>query len=139
MSATDAAGARRALRALAAEVHGQAVVVTTLNTAHLQTAIKRHAAQPRTNPRPRGATLEGPRLLTGTYNRSLNRRVDAGATRIIGTVGTNDVRARRLEFGGARSLAYPHFGPGLDEIAPRYIAALRAIPDAAARRTRGVV
>ena len=139
------AEAAAALARLAAEVHAQAVTVTTHHTALLETAVKRHAAQPRTNPRPRGARLEGPRLLTGTYNRSINRRVQATPVRVTGTVGTNDVRGRALEFGnnnafgrGRRTLPYPHMGPGLDDVAPRYVAALHAIPGAAARRTRGV-
>lgn len=139
---SDAADTIRAMAALAVEVHREAHAVTTHHTALLQAAVKRHAAQPRTSPRPRGPQVEGPRLLTGSYNRGINRRVIPRAQTITGTVGTNDIRGRPLEFGnpnafgrGTTTLSYPHFGPGLDEIERPYVAALRAIPVVAATRT----
>lgn len=142
---TDARSTIAALAALAAEVHREAVAVTRHHTALLQTAVKRHAAQPRTNPRPRGATVEGPRLLTGSYNRSINRRVDVTPQTVTGTVGTADVRGPALEHGnpnafgrGITTLPYPHMGPGLDETGPAYVAAAQAIPTVAAIRTSGL-
>lgn len=108
----------------------------------LQTAVKRHASQPRTNPRP-SETVEGPRLLNGDYNRSITRQTKRNASRSVSTVSTNKVQGPRLEFGfvGTDSLGrnvnarpYPHFGPGLDEIGPQFeaeIAGVLAPPDRA--------
>ena len=108
----------------------------------LQSAVKRHASQPRTNPRP-SATPEGPRLLTGDYNRSITRLTTRRATTTTSAVGTNKIQGPRLEFGftGVDALGrtvnarpYPHFGPGLDEISPQFeaeIAGVLAPPDRA--------
>lgn len=101
----------------------------------LQGNVKRHAAMPRTNPRP-ASSPEGPRLLTGGYNRSINRQSTRSGTVSRTQVGTDDVRAARLELGfhGTDSLGrnytqqpYPHFGPGLDETVPGFEAAIDAV------------
>lgn len=100
----------------------------------LQGAVKRHASQPRTAIRPRLGAAEGPRLLTGDYVRSINRRTVHHTTSSTTMVGSNDDRARRLEMGfvGTDSLGrnydqadYPHYGPGLDEVAEPFRAALQ--------------
>lgn len=113
------------------KVHG--VVVTY--GAILQTAVKNRARGARTLPRP-GQEGEGPRLLTGAYNRSINRRSFHTTTASTTMVGSNADQARRLELGftGTDSLGrtfdqqpYPHFGPALDEVAPKFEAAIAAV------------
>lgn len=105
----------------------------------LQTNVKRRASEARTNPRP-SPNIEGPRLLTGNYNRSINRRTTRFAGRSISEVGTNAVQGPRLEMGfdGVDSAGrtvhqqpYPHFGPGLDDTAPAFAAALDGVLAAA--------
>lgn len=69
----------------------------------------------------------GPRVITGGYRRSIVGQVTAvEGPRVVGQIGTNDIRARRLEYGfvGPDSLGrnynqppYPHFGPAEDGIA----------------------
>lgn len=66
----------------------------------------------------------GPRVVTGDYRRSIDRRVDRSGPATVGYVGTNEPQGRRLEFGftGVDSLGrffdqppYPHFGPSFDD------------------------
>lgn len=116
----------------------------------LQTAVKRHASQPRTNPRP-SSSPEGPRHLLGTYNRSINRRTTRRANTSTVEVGTNAVQGARLEFGfqgvdakgrNVNQRAYPHFAPALDEVQPAFEEAVAQVlppPDVAgpAARARG--
>ena len=115
---------------------GRARVAATVTNfgALLQGAVKRHASQPRSHARPRSGAAEGPRLLTGGYVRTISRRTTHGPTSSTTMVGSNDDRARRLEMGfvGTDSLGrnydqvdYPHFGPGLDEVAKPFQAALQ--------------
>lgn len=96
--------------------------------------VKRRANVPRTVKRPGvpGGT-DGPRLLTGHYNRSIAQRFTETRTRATAEVGTNAPQGRRLELGfhGTDALGrsyqqrpYPHFGPALDEIGPRFARAL---------------
>lgn len=103
-------------------------VIAIRNGQDLQTAIKQRASLPRGGP-------PGPRLITGNYVRSINRRTTRLAGSIEVEVGTNAPQARRLEMGffGTDSLgrhyaqpAYAHFGPALDEIAPRFMADVEA-------------
>lgn len=121
---------------LAAAVQAGANAVVVANGALLEVAIKREASQPRTALRPRTGGPEGPRLLTGSYNRSIGRRATRTATTATVAVGTNDDRGLWLEFGTEVALSYPHYGPGLDQVAPGFVAELNAVPTAAARTVR---
>jgi hypothetical protein len=96
----------------------------------LVTTIQRNASLPRSGP-------PGPRLQTGDYVRSWNLRMQGNASFARATAGTNRPQARRLEFGFTgvdaigrryRQPPYPHAGPALDEIAPQFVAAVKAIP-----------
>lgn len=107
----------------------------THHGALLQTAIKRNASEARTNPRP-SPSPEGPRALTGDYRGSITRQTTRLARRTICVVGTNKVQGPRLELGfdgidaagrTVHAQPYPHFGPGLDEIAPGFEADLNRI------------
>lgn len=109
--------------------------VVVMHGALLQTNVKRHANQPRTNPRP-SANVEGPRLLTGDYNRSINRRTERRANTTRAEVGSSAPQAARLEngFNGVDSLGrnysqqpYPHFAPGLEDTEPGFIADLEQV------------
>jgi hypothetical protein len=135
----DLAALQLALARLVAEVQEGSAQTVTAYTAMLETSVKRHASQPRTRLRPRGASIEGPRLLTGSYVASINRNVDRGVGIVTGGVGSADVRAMPLEFGNRTTgaLDYPHFGPAMDEIEPRFTAAMAAVPIVAAHKTRG--
>lgn len=116
---------------LGAEVAGKVHLVTIAHGALLQTAVKRHAHEPRTTPRPGPG---GPRLLTGAYNRSIGRRTTwtaGGGT--VSEVGTNAPQGARLEHGfyGVDSRgrhysqkAYEHFAPALTEVGPLFEAAV---------------
>jgi hypothetical protein len=95
----------------------------------LQTHVKRHANKPRTGP-------PGPRNITGTYLKSINRRTYNTLGASHAEVGSNAPQARRLELGfeGRDSLnryydqpAYPHFAPGYAEVLPEFLAALEAL------------
>lgn len=119
--------------AITANMRAHGVVVA--HGALLKTAVKRRAAEPRTNPRP-SSSPEGPRLLTGDYSRSITRANTRTAKTSETVVGTNKAQGPRLEFGfrgtdsrgrTVNQRAYPHFGPALDEIAPAFLAALEAI------------
>lgn len=97
----------------------------------LQAAVKRRAAEPRTAARP-AESPQGPRLVTGDYNRSIYLRHGAFSAE----VGTNKPQGRRLEFGftDTDSLGrsfdqqpYPHFGPAVDEISPLFLASLAKV------------
>jgi len=110
-------------------------LVTVEFGARLQVAVKRHAAQPRTSPRP-SANVEGPRLMTGDYNRSINRLTTRNALTSRTEVGTNKAQGARLEFGftgvdakgrNVNQQPYPHFGPGIDEVQPEFEAAIEQI------------
>lgn len=123
------------LSAWAAYARDRVHQVVVQHGALLQTAVKRHAAQGRDNPRP-SSTPEGPRLLTGDYNRSINRLTTRRATTSRSEVGSSAPQAARLEHGfhGVDSLGrnysqqpYPHFGPGLDEVAPGFEAAIAEV------------
>jgi hypothetical protein len=73
----------------------------------------------------------GPRVITGAYRRSWTYR--AGVDRV--TVGTNAPQGARLEHGfvGPDRLGrvyhqppFPHAGPALDQVSPRFIAMCEA-------------
>ena len=122
------------MTALATATRARVAKVVVAHGNLLQAAVKRRANQPRTAVRP-GQPGEGPRRLTGAYQRSIQRRTIHRATRSSSHVGTNAVQARRLEFGfvGTDSLgrtydqqAYPHFGPALDEAEAPFIDAVHA-------------
>jgi hypothetical protein len=128
------------LALLAVETAGQVHAATIAWTAELQAAVQRNASG-----RP------GPNVITGHYRRSINRRTEKRATGSVGQVGTDHPAGRRLEMGfkGTDSLgrsydqpAYPHFGPALDEVAPKFEEALAAIakppPAGTATRARAV-
>jgi hypothetical protein len=110
------------LVALAAIVGERRHRLVVHHGALLQTAVRRHASKPRTGP-------PGPRLQTGNYVRSINRRTTNTGAFSTTEVGTNAPQGRRLELGftGTDSLGreydqppYPHFEPGLAEIVPRF-------------------
>lgn len=114
------------LRGLAEGLADRAHKAVVTGGALLQSAVKRNAAEPRTNERP-STSPEGPRLLTGHYNRSISRLTTRSASGSRTQVGTNAPQALRLEVGfqgvdaAGRTVdqrAYPHFGPGFDEVAP---------------------
>lgn len=135
---------RVAIARLAADVRAGSVVVVTDNTMLLEAAVKRHASQPRTRPRPRTGGPEGPRLLTGSYVGSIGSDVNVGPVSAVGSVGSIDVRAMPLEFGthnlfgrGITMQPYEHFGPAMDEVEPGFLSAMALVPVAAAQRTRG--
>jgi hypothetical protein len=95
----------------------------------LQSEVKRNASKPRSGP-------PGPRLLTGNYVRSINRRTTRRADTSVTEVGSNAPQARRLELGftGVDSLGrhydqppYPHYAPALEKIRPAFEAAIAAI------------
>lgn len=113
------------LRALAAAVAGAIHETTKLFTADLQAQVQRNVSG-----RP------GPNAPTGDYRRSINRRTEKRATGSVGQVGTDKPQGRRLELGftGTDSLGrtynqppFPHFGPALDTVAPRFEAAIAAL------------
>lgn len=135
---------QRALAEMAVLVRGGSVEVVTEHTMLLEARTKRHASQPRTAVRPRTGGPEGPRLLTGSYVGSIHSDVDVGAFSVSGTVGSNDVRARPLEFGNPNGFgrgidiqSYPHYGPAMDEQEAEFLAAMALVPVAAAQKTRG--
>lgn len=113
------------LATLAAAISGAVHQTTVRYTAELQAAVQRNASG-----RP------GPNVITGNYRRSVNRRTEKRVGGSIGQVGTNAPQGRRLEHGfvgtDARGRTYnqpprPHFGPALDEVAPKYEAAIAAL------------
>ena len=106
------------LATLASSISGAVHATTLAYTAELQAAVQRNASG-----RP------GPNVITGNYRRSINRRTEKRVGGSVGQVGTNAPQGRRLEHGfvGTDSLGrrysqppYPHFGPALDEVAPKY-------------------
>lgn len=91
----------------------------------LSTRVKAHASG-----RP------GPNAPTGDYRRSINCKIAGTGEFTTAEVGTNRPQAARLEFGfvGRDSLGrhysqppYPHFGPAVTEIEPKFKAALLAV------------
>ncbi len=125
------------LAALAVATQGRVHRATIAWTAELQAAVQRNASG-----RP------GPNVITGHYRRSINRRTEKRVDGSVGQVGTDAPQARRLEFGfsGTDSLGrvydqppFPHFGPALDEVGPKFEAAIAAItapPRGTATRAR---
>lgn len=120
------------LIALAAATEARVRSTVTRFGAILQGAVKANAKTPRTVPRPGPG---GPRLLTGDYNRSINRRTTHTPTISTAEVGTDAPQAARLEFGfhGTDSLgrtydqkAYEHFGPAMDTVGPKFEGAVAA-------------
>lgn len=109
-----------------AKVHGVVVTYGAL----LQTEVRRNASKPRSGP-------PGPRLITGNYVRSINRRTTKTPTGSVAEIGSNAPQARRLELGfmGLRDSlgrlyhqpAYPHFAPALAKIEPAFQAAIAAV------------
>ena len=91
---------------------------TAKYTQLMQTRIQAHASG-----RP------GPNAPTGDYLRSWTTSYRMHGKQLEGTTGTNKDQGRRLEFGfhGQDSLGrsynqppYPHVGPAVDEIVPKY-------------------
>lgn len=90
--------------------------------------------------RGRASGRPGPRVITGGYRRSISGDiVESSPSYISGQIGTNDIRARRLEFGffGPDSLGRvfhqqprPHFGPSVGDISRL---ATTEIPDSIAQ------
>lgn len=71
----------------------------------------------------------GPNVVTGDYRDRISSRVEAGAARIVGSVGTDAPQGRRLELGfsDVDSLGrevdqppFPHFDPALDQTTPGF-------------------
>lgn len=124
------------LAALGVAVRGAAHAVVVAHGAMLQAEVKREAAQPRTHIRPHVGEPEGPRLLTGSYNRSITTHTTQDAHESTVTVGTVDPRGPWLELGTTRMQPYPHFSVGLEKVRPRFEAAMAAVPGATARRIR---
>jgi len=92
----------------------------------LQTTVKANASHPRSQEELK------PRIQTGDYV----RRITLAFSPTSAMVSTNEPQGRRLELGftGQDSIGrhydqppYPHFGPGLDDIGPLYLAAMAAI------------
>lgn len=144
MSSSDAHELAADLVALGFATGRRVANAVRIGTFQALTEIKREAAQPRTAVRPRGGHEEGPRLITGSYARSISTSFRTEGTTFTGVVGTNDVRARRLEFGfdGVDALgrdysqpSYPHFGPGFEKALPVFEAALRDAVDDAIQET----
>lgn len=79
----------------------------------------------------------GPNVITGDYRRSWNARFTTGAGGyLVGDAGTSKPQGPRLELGfnGVDSIGrhynqppFPHVGPAVADIAPRYEAALFAL------------
>jgi hypothetical protein len=119
------------LRGLAPAVRQAVHVVVVKRTAALQRQVVANASG---NPVDVGPHGFGPNAVTGDYRRSINRLTVQIGDESIGMVGTNKPQGRRLEFGfvGEDSLgrsydqpAYPHFGPALDDEAPRFEQAVK--------------
>ncbi len=123
-----------ALAKLAEAVPAAVVEATTQSGLMLLGDVKKRAARDRNLPSEAG---KPPRLQTGNYNRSINKRTTTSAGRVTVTVGTNAVQGARLEYGfdapGQRTLPHPHFRPALAEIAPVFEAAVRAAVETATR------
>lgn len=122
------------LTAMGVRAGAAAFAVTRYHGQMLEAAVKRRASLPRTAPR--GPNTGGPRLITGSYLRSINLRMSPGLGGPTASVGTNAPQARRLELGfvGVDSAGrsynappYPHFAPALDEVEPLFVAAIAAI------------
>lgn len=116
------------LAELAVAIEGKRHTVVLKHGALLQTNVRRHASKPRTGP-------PGPRIQTGNYVRSINRRTRKMVGSSVAQVGTNAEQGRRLELGftGTDSLGreydqppYPHFNPGLEETIPGFLLDLAA-------------
>lgn len=78
----------------------------------------------------------GPRARTGDYRRTINSAFQTERGQYTGTVGSNAPQARRLEYGfvgqdrAGRTYnqpPFPHYGPALAQIGPRFRAALARI------------
>jgi hypothetical protein len=128
---TNAALVAADLQALGVRAGAKAFTTTRHFGMILVTNIRRRASLPRTGP-------PGPRLLTGDYVRSWSVQTTMGAGGPVATAGTSAPQARRLELGyrGTDSIGraynqppYAHAGPGLDETAPAFYAAIAAIVD----------
>lgn len=124
------------LVALGLETTATVRKAVTDTAADLQGLVKKRA-MPRSTPRPGPRDgSQGPRLVTGDFERTVNRTPTRQEGMVItAEVGTDAPQGARLEFGfvGTDSLgrvfdqqAYPSFGPALDEVAPRFEAAIAA-------------
>lgn len=118
----DAMGVRAGARAYAVVQHYGALATSR---------IKARAGLPRAGP-------PGPRIITGDYNRSINMQMTSVLGNPTAEIGTNRPQGWRLETGfyGEDSLGrrysqppYLHFGPGLDDIAAPFEAAIAALAD----------
>lgn len=81
-------------------------------------------------------TGPGPNVATGDYLRTWTMEIQLGSFSTVARVGTNAVQARRLEFGfvGMDALGrvysqppFPHVGPAIDYVLPRFERALAAM------------
>lgn len=129
------------------EVARDLVALFTTTEQQIHEATKKWGAELQAEVQRKASGRPGPNAPTGDYRRSINRRTEKRADGSAVEVGTNKPQGRRLEFGfvGTDSLgrsydqpAYPHFGPALDAIAPKYEATIAAIvkPPAGRQATR---
>lgn len=137
---TNAARIATEITEAAAAVDKAIQAAVTRNGFVMLADAKRRAARPRTAPSVAGL---GPRLQTGSYNRSINVRFDQRRGEFSASVGSNAPQARRLELGysapGQRTLPHPHYGPALDRVKPRFARDIEAVLAAAHRAGAGSV
>lgn len=120
------------LGALAARLN-QSVATTT---AKVVAVTQHHGVLLQAAVKVRARGRPGPRSQTGDYNRSIGLEITTAASGPEARVGSSKVQGPRLEHGfrGTDSLgrsydqaALPHFGPGFDEVAPKYEAAIATV------------
>lgn len=112
-------------------------VATSLGTAAalsgqaVERVVRRNGYRLLTKVKAKASGRPGPNAPTGDYRRSIGLEVIEVPGQTSAVVGTNEPQGRRLELGftGIDSLgryydqpAYAHFGPGLDEIEPGFLA-----------------
>jgi hypothetical protein len=105
-------------------------------------SVAHHAMLLKTRVQANASGRPGPNAPTGDYRRSWALEVRQAAGGVVAAVGTNKPQGRRLEFGfvGADSLgrvynqpAFPHVGPAVDDVEPKFQADIAAIIDTEAK------
>ncbi len=109
--------------------------VTPRAHALLRRVVQVHGGLLLTEVRRNASGRPGPNAPTGNYRRSWSVGYTGGGAETAAVVGTNAPQARRLEYGyhGTDALGrtyhqppYPHAGPALDAIRPKFVAAAQA-------------
>jgi len=107
----------------------------TINT-EVAAVVTRYGQMLNTRIKARASGRPGPNAPTGDYRRSWTHKVVKEGGKTTSTNGTNKPQGRRLEFGftGTDSLGrtydqppYPHVGPAVDEVGPRFVDAIKKI------------